>query len=47
MIFSPSLLGPKLKIKNQGNTADTKIYLYAGGDESETMIDQVQKFKIK
>jgi predicted alpha/beta superfamily hydrolase len=46
MIFSPSLwVGPKLKIKNQGNTADTKIYLYAGGDESETMIDQVQKFK--
>jgi predicted alpha/beta superfamily hydrolase len=46
MIFSPSLwVGPKLKIKNQENTSDTKIYLYAGGDESETMIDQVQKFK--
>ena len=46
MIFSPSLwVGPKLKIKSQEETQDTKIYLYAGGDESETMIDQVQKFK--
>ena len=46
MIFSPSLwVGPKLKIKSQEETQDTKIYLYAGGDESETMIDQVQRFK--
>ncbi|MBC5841907.1 carbohydrate esterase [Flavobacterium sp. F-380] len=46
MIFSPSLwVGPKLKIKSHEEAQDTKIYLYAGGDESETMIDQVQKFK--
>ena len=46
MIFSPSLwVGPKLKIKSQEEAQDIKIYLYAGGDESETMIDQVQKFK--
>lgn len=46
MIFSPSLwVGPKLKIKSQEKAQDTKIYLYAGGDESETMIDQVQNFK--
>jgi predicted alpha/beta superfamily hydrolase len=46
MIFSPSLwVGPKLKIKDQDNQLDTKIYLYAGGDESETMIGQVQNFK--
>lgn len=47
MIFSPSLwIGPKLKMKaDVSNTDDTKIYLYAGGDESETMIEHVRSFK--
>jgi len=37
---------PKLKIDTDStNTDDTKIYLYAGGDESETMIEHVQSFK--
>lgn len=47
MIFSPSLwVVPKLKIDSDlTNTDDTKIYLYAGGDESETMIEHVQIFK--
>lgn len=48
MIFSPSLwVDPKLKIKNHEDSEDTKIYLYAGGDESETMIEHVQSFKEK
>ena len=47
MIFSPSLwVTPKMKIKNQGGES-TKIYLYAGGDESETMIEHVEIFKNK
>ncbi len=47
MIFSPSLwVTPKMKIKNQGGES-TKIYLYAGGDESETMIEHVESFKNK
>jgi predicted alpha/beta superfamily hydrolase len=47
MIFSPSLwVVPKLTIDSESeNTQDTKIYLYAGGDESETMIEHVQRFK--
>lgn len=47
MVFSPSLwVVPKLKIDTDStNTDDTKIYLYAGGDESETMIEHVQSFK--
>ncbi|MES2239135.1 MAG: alpha/beta hydrolase-fold protein [Bacteroidota bacterium] len=46
MIFSPSLwVDPKIRIKNKVDSEDTKIYLYAGGDESETMIEHVQKFK--
>jgi predicted alpha/beta superfamily hydrolase len=47
MIFSPSLwVVPKLKIDSDSPaTDDTKIYLYAGGDESETMIEHVQLFK--
>lgn len=47
MIFSPSLwVVPKLKIDaDLTNTDDTKIYLYAGGEESETMIEHVQRFK--
>ena len=47
MIFSPSLwVVPELKIDAKKiNTADTKIYLYAGGDESKTMIEHVKKFQ--
>jgi predicted alpha/beta superfamily hydrolase len=47
MIFSPSLwVVPKLTIDSDNeNTEDTKIYLYAGGDESETMIEHVKTFK--
>jgi len=50
MIFSPSLwVAPKLKISNDlhENFDDTKIYLYAGGDESATMIEHVKQFKTK
>jgi len=47
MIFSPSLwVTPKMKIKNRGGES-TKIYLYAGGDESETMLEHVEDFKNK
>ena len=46
MIFSPSLwVTPKLTVTNDKNIQDTKIYLYAGGDESTTMIEHVKKFK--
>jgi predicted alpha/beta superfamily hydrolase len=47
MIFSPSLwVVPELKIDTDLTaTNDTKIYLYAGGDESTTMIEHVKKFK--
>ncbi|MFV8327015.1 alpha/beta hydrolase [Flavobacterium sp. ZS1P14] len=47
MIFSPSLwVVPELKINaEKANSADTKMYLYAGGDESATMIEQVKKFQ--
>lgn len=47
MVFSPSLwVVPKLKIDaDSTNTDDTKIYLYAGGDESDSMIEHVQSFK--
>lgn len=47
MIFSPSLwVVPELKINaEKANSADTKMYLYAGGDESPTMIEQVKKFQ--
>ena len=47
MIFSPSLwVVPELKIDSVSTaTDDTKIYLYAGGDESATMIEHVQSFK--
>ncbi|WP_418262916.1 alpha/beta hydrolase [Flavobacterium faecale] len=47
MIFSPSLwVVPQLKIDVEvENTDDTKIYLYAGGEESEQMVEQVEKFK--
>lgn len=47
MIFSPSLwVVPKIKIKTESiENSDTKIYLYAGGDESATMIEHVKSFK--
>jgi len=47
MIFSPSLwVVPKLKIESDSTNADdTKVYLYAGGEESDTMIEHVKSFK--
>lgn len=48
MIFSPSLwVVPKIKLSflDMNEAQDTRIYLYAGGDESATMIDHVKKFK--
>lgn len=48
MIFSPSLwVIPKMDFTNIdfSEPGDTKIYLYGGGDESETMIDHIKKFK--
>ncbi|OYU81281.1 MAG: carbohydrate esterase [Flavobacterium sp. BFFFF1] len=48
MIFSPSLwVVPKMDFSNVDfeEPGDTKIYLYAGGDESKTMIQHVKKFK--
>ena len=47
MIFSPSLwVVPELKIKaKEGNTPDVKIYLYAGGEESKNLLDEVKKFQ--
>lgn len=48
MIFSPSLwVVPKLNFAGADffEPHDTKIYLYAGGDESETMLRHVKQFK--
>ena len=48
MIFSPSLwVVPKIKLSflDMEEAEDTRIYLYAGGDESTTMIDHVKKFQ--
>lgn len=48
MIFSPSLwVVPKIKLSilDVEELEDTRIYLYAGGDESSTMVDHVQNFK--
>jgi len=48
MIFSPSLwVVPKIKLSflDMDEPKATRIYLYAGGDESTTMIDHVTKFK--
>lgn len=48
MIFSPSLwVVPKMDFTNIdfAEPGDTKIYLYAGGDESKTMIEHVKKFR--
>jgi len=50
MIFSPSLwVVPKMNINTDFNDEgqDTRIYLYAGGDESATMIQHVRQFKEK
>lgn len=50
MIFSPSLwVLPKIKFAflDLFEPTDTKVYLYAGGAESETMIKHVKKFKKK
>lgn len=46
MIFSPSLwVVPELKINpKKAFSADTKIYLYAGGNESKTMIEHTHAF---
>jgi len=48
MIFSPSLwVVPKIKLSflDMDEPQNTRIYLYAGGDESATMIDHVKSFK--
>lgn len=46
MVFSPSSWSiPKMKFKNNEDLGGTKIYLYAGGDESQTMIENVEIFK--
>jgi predicted alpha/beta superfamily hydrolase len=47
MIFSPSLwVVPQLKIDVKvKNTDKTKIYLYAGGEETDDMVEHVKKFK--
>lgn len=48
MIFSPSLwVVPKMDFTgiDFDEPSDTKIYLYAGGDESATMIEHVKRFK--
>jgi predicted alpha/beta superfamily hydrolase len=48
MIFSPSLwVVPKIKLSflDMHQPQETRIYLYAGGDESETMLAHVKKFK--
>lgn len=48
MIFSPSLwVVPKIKFSflDIEETQATRVYLYAGGDESETMIEHVKRFK--
>ena len=48
MIFSPSLwVVPKMDFTgiDFDEPSDTKIYLYAGGDESATMVDHIKKFK--
>lgn len=48
MVFSPSLwVVPKMNFSqiDFSEPGETKIYLYAGGDESATMIDHVKRFK--
>ena len=48
MIFSPSLwVIPKIKFSflDFFEPLETKIYLYAGGEESATMVSHIKKFK--
>lgn len=48
MVFSPSLwVVPKMNFSqiDFSEPGETRIYLYAGGDESATMIDHVKRFK--
>lgn len=47
MAFSPSLwVSPSLTIDGDNeHNEDTKVYLYAGGDESDNLIEQVKNFK--
>ncbi|SFB53229.1 alpha/beta hydrolase [Algoriphagus aquimarinus] len=48
MVFSPSLwVIPKIKLGflDIFEPQDTRLYLYAGGDESETMVKHVLKFR--
>ncbi len=49
MAFSPSLWdAPKITIGTDNeNNEPTNIYLYAGGDESENLIEKVKSFKNK
>lgn len=50
MIFSPSLwVVPKIKLSflDLYEPQDFRIYLYAGGDESATMVEHIKKFKKK
>jgi hypothetical protein len=47
MIFLLHWVKPDMKIKvDEEDTEDTKIYLYAGGDESDTMIEHVKTSRI-
>ena len=48
MIFSPSLwVVPQLEIKSKNKIdLSTKVYLYAGGDESKTMIEDIKKLRL-
>lgn len=48
MVFSPSLwVIPKIKLSFLDflDPQETRLYLYAGGNESETMVDHVIKFR--
>lgn len=48
MIFSPSLwVIPKIKLRflDIFEPQETRLYLYTGGDESETMVKHVLKFR--
>lgn len=48
MVFSPSLwVIPKIKLGflDFFDPMETRLYLYAGGDESETMLEHVKKFR--
>jgi predicted alpha/beta superfamily hydrolase len=48
MIFSPSLwVVPKIKLSflDLYDPQDFRVYLYAGGSESATMVDHVKKFR--